>query len=107
MDSPTVRRAAAALMVALTLAALAWGVNNLVQAFAILYNTLSYSGIINPSVDSSDNRNQMLIVAAGIVVVLAIAGYIVFSKLRDAADDLDEEEFDEEEFEEEEEAAGR
>ena len=97
MDSPTVRRAAVALLVALTLAAIAWGVKSLVEAFAILHSTLSYSRIINPSVDPNDNRIQMLILAAGIVAVLAIAGYVVFSKLRDAVDDSDEEELDEEE----------
>ena len=92
MDSPTVRRALVALLVALTLATLAWGINNLVQAFALLHNTLSYSGIINPSVDTSDNRTQMLVLAAGIVVVLALAGYVVFSKLRNAAEGGDDEE---------------
>ena len=97
MDSPTVRRAVVALLVALTLAVLAWGVRSLVQAFALLHNTLSYSGIINPSLDPSDNRIQMLILSAGIIVVVAIAGYIVFSKLRDAVDDFDEEEYEEEE----------
>ena len=102
MDSPTVRRAVVALLVALTLAALAWGVKSLVEAFAILHNTLSYSRIINPSLDSTENRVQMLILAAGIVVVLAIAGYLVFSKLRDSVDEFDEEDFDEEELTEEE-----
>ena len=92
MDSPTVRRALVALLVALTLATLAWGINNLVQAFVFLHNTLSYSGIINPSVDTSDNRTQMLVLAAGIVVVLALVAYVVFSKLRNAAEDGDDEE---------------
>ena len=100
MDSPTVRRAVVALMVALTLAALAWGVRTLVEAVAIVHNILLLPTRINPGLDSPSDSIQTVILAGGIVVVLAIAGYIVFSKLRNAED-----EFAEEEDEDEEEAA--
>ncbi|MXW30907.1 MAG: hypothetical protein F4X54_00050 [Chloroflexi bacterium] len=97
MDSPTVRRAVVALLVALTLAAVAWAIRTLVEAFALLHNALVYPLYVNAGPGNSDDRIRLVFVAAGIVVVLAIVGYIVFSKWRDAVEYDDEQEFDVEE----------
>ena len=94
MQSKEVRRAVVALLVALTLAVLAWGVKSIAEAFALLHTTLSVSRIIDPTLDPSDQRIQLIVLAAGIVVVLMIAGYVVFSKLRNAEDESNEKSVD-------------
>ena len=75
MDSKMVRNAAAALLVALTLAALAWAIKSLVEATAIL-NAM----IVNTGVDGGAARILVFIIALIVVAGLAAGGYFLFDK---------------------------
>ena len=71
MDSKMVRNAAAALLVALTLAALAWAIKSLVEATAILNAML-----VNTGVDGGAARILVFILALIVVAGLAAGGYV-------------------------------
>ena len=88
MDSPTVKRAAVALLVALTLAALAWSIKTIVEAALIVYSMLSNIG---------DSSLWMLVISVVIVAALASVGYLFFDKLRNAAEEDDKEDYEDEE----------
>ena len=75
MDSKVVQGAAAALLAALTLAALAWGIKIFVEAVALVNSMLVSAGV-----STFSGRLVVLILSAIIVAALAGGGYFLFNK---------------------------
>ena len=79
---PVLLRAATALLIALTLAVLAWGIKSLVEAVAIVNSILLNSVLFNTDFRSSheSERLWMIAIAVAAVAVMAIVGYLLFDK---------------------------
>ncbi len=75
MDSKVVQGAAAALLAALTLAALAWGIKIFVEAVALVNSML-----VSVGVSTFSGRLVVFILSAIIVTALAGGGYFLFNK---------------------------
>ena len=73
MDSKVVQGAAAGLLVALTLAALAWGLRLLVEAVALVNSMIANAGVATFS-----GRLVVFFVSVMIVAGLAAGGYFLF-----------------------------
>lgn len=99
MDSPTVQRAAVALLIALTLAAIGWAIQSLVGAVAVVNSILTNSILFNSGYRStySSERIWMVGLSVAVVVVLAIAAYLLFDRWLNAVKEVGDKEADEEE----------
>ena len=75
MDSKVVQGAAAGLLVALTLAALAWGLRLLVEAVALVNSMIANAGVATFS-----GRLVVFVVSVIIVAGLAVGAYFLFDK---------------------------